>query len=197
MTRAARRQATSEASPVAADQPAAAADESESFAAFVAARGPALSRTAYLLTGDHAAAEDLVQSALSKLLPRWGRVRRDGSDPVHYVRRVMVNEHVSLWRRAGRGRVTPSAFVPDTDRTAVDLADAVVWRVTLRNALRQLPPRQRAVLVLRFYEDLSVAETAELLDCSAGTVKSQTSDALERLRQLAPHLHVSDDEARP
>jgi RNA polymerase sigma-70 factor (sigma-E family) len=172
-------------------------DDTESLAAFVAARGEALSRTAYLLTGSHAAAEDLVQSSLAKLLPRWGRIRRRGGDPERYVRRVMVNEHVSGWRRTGRGRevATPA---PALERAGGDESDAAAWRLTLRSALREIAPRQRAVLVLRFYEDLSVAETAQLLGCSTGTVKSQTSDALDRLRKLAPGLTGTDlDEEAP
>ncbi|MFL6139846.1 MAG: SigE family RNA polymerase sigma factor [Frankiaceae bacterium] len=162
------------------------ADRSE-FDAFVAARSPALLRTAYLLTHDRAAAEDLLQIALTRTWVAWGRVH---GDPAPYVRRVMVNAYASAWRRRWRAEV-PAAEVPEAparagggDATAtVDERD-VVW-----TALARLPRRQRAVLVLRYFEDLTEAHTAALLGVSVGTVKSQTSKALSRLRvdtTLAP-----------
>jgi RNA polymerase sigma-70 factor (sigma-E family) len=156
------------------------------FAEFVAARQMALSRTAYLLTGDHHAAQDLVQAALVKTAAHWPRVLAAG-DPEAYVRRVMVNENISGWRR----RVPrPVETVPD--RPVADESGRTDSRLAVAAALRQLPPRQRAVVVLRFFEDLSEAETASLLGCSVGTVKSQTHDAIARLRQLLPSPTLSE-----
>jgi RNA polymerase sigma-70 factor (sigma-E family) len=162
----------------------------EGFREFVLARGPALSRTAYLLCGDHGAAEELVQSALARTVGRWRSVVA-GGNPEGYVRRVMVNEHISWWRRLGRReRLVPE--VPDG--LASPGADAGLDRMYLSAAVARLAPRQRAVIVLRFYEDLSEAETAAILGCSVGTVKSQTYDALARLRQLVPVLRGADAE---
>jgi RNA polymerase sigma-70 factor (sigma-E family) len=149
------------------------------FREFVRARGRALSRTAFLLTGDHALAEDLVQTALTRTVPHWRRVVA-GGDPEAYVRQIMVNERIAWWRRR-RYEVTARVTEPPCP---VDEADRTVERVTLLAALARLSPRQRAVVVLRFYEDLSVDQTAHLLGCSPGTVKSTTSDALARLRSL-------------
>jgi RNA polymerase sigma-70 factor (sigma-E family) len=160
---------------------------------FVVARGPALTRTAYLLTGDSASAEDLVQSALVKTASRWRRVIA-GGNPEAYVRRIMVNDRISWWRRSGR-REIPVAAPPEAARH--DDADAAARRLDLAAALARLPPRQRAVIVLRFYEDLSEAETAATLDCAVGTVKSQTADALRRLRQLVPTMIDDVTEVAP
>jgi RNA polymerase sigma-70 factor (sigma-E family) len=153
------------------------------FAEYVASRGPALVRTAYLLTGDHHAAEDLVQTVLAKAVLRWRSI--DG-DPDAYVRRALYHQQVSSWRRRARGRERLVAELPD--RVARDDADAVERRVLLRDALARLTPRQRAVLVLRFYEDRTESETAALLQISVGTVKSQTRRALGRIRVLGPEL---------
>ena len=151
---------------------------SEQFAAFVHGRGAALQRTAYLLTGDWALAEDLLQTALAKSYLAWGRIRHD--DPEGYVRKVLANTHASWWRRKWRGEA-PTEVLPDSpghDGTArVDDA------VPLAAALRRLPPKQRAVIVLRFHEDLTEAQTAQALGISVGTVKSQTSKALATLRR--------------
>jgi RNA polymerase sigma-70 factor (sigma-E family) len=160
-------------------------DAFEGFADFMTVHGPALSRLAYLLTGNHADAQDLVQTALTRTAARWQRVARY-DDPAAFVRRVMLNESASRWRRLRRLRFDLVAGVPDREQR--DASDHSVPRLMLWNALNRLPPRQRAVLVLRYYEDRSVGETAELLGCSAGTVKSQTHDALVRLRALAPEL---------
>jgi RNA polymerase sigma-70 factor (sigma-E family) len=153
---------------------------------FVAARGPALLRTAYLLTGDGHLAEDLVQSALVKVAQRWRRVTAAG-DPEAYVRRTIYNEHISWWRRRGRHRDQPSADPPEPEGRP-DFADGALRSMVLRQALGRLTARQRAMIVLRFYEDLSERETARLLGCSVGTVKSQTHRALVRLRALEPGL---------
>lgn len=152
-------------------------DRYAGFAEFVAARQMALSRTAYLLTGDHHAAQDLVQSALVKTAKHWSRLVANG-DPEAYIRRAMVNEHTSWWRRRPP---QPVEHVPE--RGTPDQTERADSRLALLAALGRLAPRQRAVIVLRFFEDLSEAETSEILGCSVGTVKSQTHDALARLRR--------------
>ena len=149
------------------------------FREFVRARGPALSRTAFLLTGDHYLAEDLLQTALTRTVPHWRRII-DGGDPEAYVRQVMVNERIAWWRRRRYDVVVPVAEAANP----VDETARATERLTLLAALARLSPRQRAVIVLRFYEDLSVEQTSHVLGCSQGTVKSTTSDALARLRTL-------------
>jgi RNA polymerase sigma-70 factor (sigma-E family) len=168
------------------------ADRLDGFAEFVAAHRRGLSRMAYLLTGDHSAAEELVQSALVKTAAHWRRLADDGS-PEAYVRRVMLNERASWWRRRSRIDERSTASVPD--RPARDEVGAAVDRLALAAALTRLSQRQRAVLYLRFYEDRSEADTARLLGCSTGTVKRHTSDALHRLRTLAPELLADTPEA--
>jgi RNA polymerase sigma-70 factor (sigma-E family) len=159
-------------------------DTPASFDAFVRARTPALSRVAYLLTGDHHLAEDLVQQTLLRVVPRWSRVVAAG-DPEAYVRRVLYHEHVSRWRRVRRRVDVP---VEPREQPSADHSDGVVAAVAVQRALARLAPGQRAVLVLRFFEDLTEAQTAEVLDIRVGTVKSQVRDALARLRALAPDL---------
>lgn len=154
------------------------------FEEYVAARQAALLRTAYLLTGHRQDAEDLVQLALIKVVPRWSRLH---GDPDAYVRRVVVHENISRWRRR-RWREVLSDELPETA-----LGGTPDERVDLQRALATLAPRQRAVVVLRYLEDLTVAETADLLGVSEGTVKSQASDALARLRRLLPDLALSED----
>lgn len=147
----------------------------------------ALSRVAYLLTGDHDAAEDLLQNALVVVASQWHRVAA-ATEPMAYVRRMLYHELVSTWRRNRYLRAEYSTDqLPDNggDR---DEASDTVRRVVLEQALGKLTSRQRAVIVLRFYEDLSEVDTAEALGCSVGTVKSQTHHALSRLRALAPEL---------
>src|SRR6185503_4265407 len=159
--------------------------DDDGFRQFVLARLPRLSRVAYLLTGDHHAAEDLLQSALVKVGSRWRRVAA-AHDPDAYVRRILYNERVSLWRSGARGErlvaEPPEAMAPR------DVANDAVRRIVLRDALARLTQRQRAVVVLRYFEDLSEVDTAAVLGCAVGTVKSQTSHALGRLRALAPEL---------
>lgn len=153
----------------------------ESFSAFVARAWPGLVRTAALLTGDQAAAEDLAQSALVRTYRRWWYVRRQ-ERPDLYVRRVMVNLRRDWWRR-DQGRLRLVAELPD--RALVDtggLSQVSERDATLTRALAELPPRMRATLVLRFFEDLSEYQVAGMLGCSVGTVKSQTSRGLARLR---------------
>jgi RNA polymerase sigma-70 factor (sigma-E family) len=148
------------------------------FDAFVAARTPALVRTAYLLTGDWQRAEDLLQTALMRCYGRWERIR----EPDAYVRRALVLTYAG-WRRRRWSGEHPSA-VPDQP-VEHDATAAVDARADLVRLLATLPARQRAVVVLRFYEDLSESEVAALLGVSVGTVKSQASKALARLRPLA------------
>ena len=162
-------------------------DGFEELRAFVAARGPALSRTAYLLTGDRHAAEDLVQETYVDTVRRWRRI--DHVNPEPYVRRIMYSRFVDGLRRR-RLIETPAAQVTDKPGDDV-LASSVVDRVTLTAALDQITPHQRAMLVLRFYDDLTETQTAEVLRVSQSTVKSQTRLALTRLRQRAPDVVAS------
>lgn len=161
--------------------------DDDGFREFVTARSPALLRTAYLLLGDRALAEDLLQTALVKAHRHWGRVTASGS-PEGYVRRIMVNERRTWWRRnPGRELV---GTVPD--RAGPDESSALAERDAVWRAVLALPPRTRAVLVLRFWEDLSEAEIAATLGCSVGTVKSQASRGLRRLQEVldgAPAAH--------
>jgi RNA polymerase sigma-70 factor (sigma-E family) len=157
-----------------------ATDESE-FPDFVAARSAALHRTAYLLVGDWALAEDLVQVALVKTYLVFRRTEINSVEP--YARKVLVNTATKWWRRRWRGErpfaTLPDHGVPDgTDGTDRWVEQDRVWRL-----IRALPAKQRAVLVLRFYEDLTEAATAQALGVSVGTVKSHTARALARLRQ--------------
>jgi RNA polymerase sigma-70 factor, ECF subfamily len=150
----------------------------EDFRDFVAARSGALLRTAYLLAGDWATAEDLLQTALTKTYLAWKRLGRiDAVEP--YTRKVLVNTSTSWWRRRWHGE-RPTEVLPETAIT--DGLDERLERDALWRHVRDLPARQRAVLVLRFYEDQSEAETARLLGVSVGTVKSQCSRALASLR---------------
>ncbi|MEV0347679.1 SigE family RNA polymerase sigma factor [Nonomuraea sp. NPDC050680] len=140
---------------------------------FVVTRSDRLLRTAYLLTHDWASAEDLLQESLAKAWFAWARVE----EPEAYVRKVLVTTYTSWWRRRWR-RELPSDDLPDTPAgdPVSDDRDAL-WR-----AVGRLPARQRAVVVLRFYEDLPVTEVARLLGCEPGTVKSQSAKALAKLR---------------
>jgi RNA polymerase sigma-70 factor (sigma-E family) len=156
------------------------AETRASFEEYVRARTPALLRIAYLVAGNAHDAEDLVQSALEKAAMRW----RHLDDPEAYLRRVIYTQSVSRWRRL-RARppetltATPPERWTETDHET---------RLVLAAAIRRLTPRQRAVLVLRFYEDRTETEAAILLGVSTGTIKSQTRHALRRLRELAPEL---------
>lgn len=154
-------------------------DRDADFTAYLQARQGSLLRTAYLLTGDQHQAEDLVQTAFAKLYLAWDRVNdRESVDA--YVRRILVNEHNSLWRRAWKRNERPTDELPET--AVVDSYDdgtgAALWA-----SVQTLPRKARAVLVLRYYEQLSEAETADVLGISVGTVKSQTSRALAALRE--------------
>lgn len=161
----------------------------DDFTAFVVARGHALTRTAFLLTGDHGEAEDLVQGVLAKAYLRWARVRAMDS-PEAYVRRVLVNQHVSHWRRR-RGREVSRHEVPDV--VLPDPTGSVATQDLVRAVIRRLPPRQRAAVVLRYYEDLPDADIAAVLGCSAATVRSQIHRALASIR-AAGHLEDEPDQ---
>ncbi|MBA2574091.1 MAG: SigE family RNA polymerase sigma factor [Nocardioidaceae bacterium] len=154
--------------------------EADSFARFVRARSPALSRTAFLLTGDHHRSEDLLQAALFKAARAWSRIE---DNPEAYVRRILYNENISWWRQRRLTEVSLSAAaergMPDAD---------IDSRLALMQALAKLTAKQRKVLVLRFFEDLTEAQTASVLGIGVGTVKSTTRQALARLRQVAPEL---------
>ncbi len=151
--------------------------EDEQFREFVASRSAALLRVAFLLTGDHGHAEDLLQTALMKTSRRWAHlVDRDAC--YAYVRRVMVNTQTS-WLRRRRVIENYVDVLPETTEQVDDASDA---HAPVMLALGQLPPGMRAIVVLRFYEDLGEAETARVLGCSIGTVKSQTSRGLARMR---------------
>jgi len=153
------------------------------FSEYVAGRRPQLRRTAYLLCGESHRAEDLVQTTLMKVYVAWPRIRRDGNVDA-YARRVMVNAHVDETRRPWRRERVGVDGLDVEARTAASPED----RDLLMAALADLPPRQRAAVVLRHYWGLSVEETATDLGVTAGTVKSQTSHALRRLEQvLSPH----------
>lgn len=150
----------------------------EQFTAFVTDVWRPLYRTAYVLLGDHGGAEDLVQAALTKTYGSWGRIREPAA-AFGYARTVLHNEARSLFRRPGWRREIASEDLPDGGYDP-DPSD----RPAALAALERLPARQRAVIVLRFYDDLSVEQTAQVLGCSPGTVKSQTSHALSKLRHL-------------
>ena len=163
------------------------ASSEERFDAFVAARGSALWRSAWLLTGDRHLAEDLVQTALAKSWPHWKRIEDEGRFEA-YVRRTLFTTYVAWWRRKWNDE-RPSAHPPEQPTTTIDAAlghDLMV-------ALAQLPRMQRAVVVCRWFEDLSEAETAERLGLAVGTVKSHGSRALTALRS-SPHLKEQIDD---
>lgn len=153
-------------------------DRGADYDAFVLGASPRLLRAAYLLTGDRGAAEDLLQDVLERLYIAWPRVQ----DPSAYARRSLVHASTNRWRRRSRRRETQ--LTSEHDVGVPDLADPGAERDRVVRALAHLPAGQRAVVVLRYLEDLSEAQTAEALGCSTGTVKSQTSRALARLRDL-------------
>lgn len=160
------------------------------FEAFVRARGDALCRMAFLLLGDRHLAEDMTQTALAKVAGRWDRIVANG-DPMPYVRTVLLRTVIAWRRRRWHGEI-PTDVVPDGPTGPIDDP-----RHQLHRALGQLTARQRAVLVLRFYEDLSEADTARLLGCSVGTVKSQSAKARARLRELlGPDITLDPEEER-
>jgi RNA polymerase sigma-70 factor (sigma-E family) len=155
------------------------------FDLFVRSRTPGLLRAAYLLTGDQHLAEDLVQTALARTHRRWAQLHHEGNAAA-YTRRTMYHLQASWWRRRRVAESMPGDL-PEPSRS-YDHAELVGIRLMLLRALLRLTPKQRAVLVLRFFEDQSEPQTAELLGVTVGTVKSQTAKALARLRLVAPEL---------
>jgi RNA polymerase sigma-70 factor, ECF subfamily len=154
-------------------------ERDDAFTAFVAARSSSLLRTAYLLTGDHGLAEDLLQTALTKTYLAWARIRdRDAVEA--YVRQTMITTQTSWWRRRWHGEMPTETLPESTYDAATATSDE---RVRVFPHLLALPARQRAVVVLRYYEDLPEAEIARLLGCTPGTVKSQAYRALATLRE--------------
>ncbi len=153
---------------------------------FVAARSRALLRTAYLLTHDHALAEDLLQTSLTKAWFAWRRIE---GNPEPYVRRILVNTYATWWRRKWNGE-HPTDEVPEHAAAEPGHEPTDLWE-----AMARLPRRQRAVVVLRYFEDLTEAQTADLLGCSVGTVKSQCSKALAKLR-IDPALTEAEGDLR-
>lgn len=152
------------------------------FEAWMTARQPALLRTAYLLTGDTHNAQDLVQTTLAKLYLAWDRIRdREHIDA--YARRALINEHRSGWRRPFRRREVLAERLPErgVEDNRFDGEHQALWAF-----VNTLPPKQRTVIVLRYYEELTEAETAQLLGITVGTVKSQASRALAGLRERLP-----------
>jgi RNA polymerase sigma-70 factor (sigma-E family) len=153
------------------------------FEAYVAERRPALLRWARAVAGDPHTAEDLLQASLVRVLPRWGSIR-EGAAVDAYVRRTITRQYVSWQRQPWRRDEVVSSWLPEPATGTPDPADpreaGEVWGLVLA-----LPARQRAAVALRYYEQLSVAETAEVLGCSTGTVKSNTSRGLAALRRLA------------
>ncbi|MBS2939676.1 SigE family RNA polymerase sigma factor [Nocardioides sp. J2M5] len=165
-------------------------DDQAGFDAFVRRSSDRLLRTAYLMCGDRQHAEDLVQTALLRTARRWSSAR---AEPEAYARRVVVNLARDRWRSLSR---RPDEAPLELD-VPVPVRDGVADRDQLLRAARRLPAGQRAVLVLRYFDDLSVADTAAALGCSTGTVKSQTARALGTLRAaLTTEQELSDADRR-
>jgi RNA polymerase sigma-70 factor (sigma-E family) len=168
--------------------------EATAFTEFMAASSASLFRTAYLIVGEHQLAQDLLQESLIKAYIAWPRLR-DPRKAEAYTRRTIVTTAIS-WRRRRSFHERPTEVLPETAVT--DAGDSVTTHASLVAQLRTLPPRQRAAIVLRYYEDLTEAQTAEVMGCSVGAIKSHVSTGLGRLRDRlgadfvgAPH----DDEA--
>jgi RNA polymerase sigma-70 factor (sigma-E family) len=162
----------------------------DSFDDFVVNRGPALMRFAYLLTGDRHRAEDLVQEVLARVHQRWNRIDRT-ENAEFYVRTALVRQNISWWRRRASRSEQPVAEVPDV--AATDSGEhTIAARDEMWALLATLPRKQRAVLVLRFYEDLPDNQIAALLGCSAVSVRVQASRALARLRTTFKNENITD-----
>lgn len=160
--------------------------DTSGFVEFATARSGALFRAAYLMVGDHALAEDLLQEALTKTYVAWPRIR-DINKAEAYTRKVITTTAISWWRRKSWQHEKPRGDVPEIIYS--ENSDHIAQRDWLWTELQSLAPRQRAAIVLRYYEDLTEAQTAEALGCSIGTVKSQVSDGLKRLRaKLGPDV---------
>jgi RNA polymerase sigma-70 factor (sigma-E family) len=156
--------------------------DAATFAEFATSRARALHRAAYLMVGDAVLAQDLVQEALTKTYVAWPRLR-DPRNAEAYCRKAITTTAISWFRRKGWNNERPTEFLPDDpSRRTAGPDTAVAERDAVWRALLTLPPRQRAALVLRFYEDLSEAQTADAMGCAVGTVKSQVSAGLAKLR---------------
>jgi RNA polymerase sigma-70 factor (sigma-E family) len=160
---------------------------SDAFDAFVRARQKSLLRSAYLLTGDRYLAQDLVQSALARTLGAWPRLT-DPANAEAYTRKVMYHLQVSWWRRHRVAESMTDAAPEPRPTGAPGVATGLTNQMAIHAALMKLSAKQRAVLIYRFFEDRTEAETAELLGVAVGTVKSQTAKALAKLRAVAPEL---------
>ena len=158
----------------------------DDYAEFVRGRSHALLRSAYLLTGDQHLAEDLVQEALARTHRAWSRLHDTGNAEA-YARRVMYHLQVSVWRRRKVAEDLPGEL-PDHYGASGDDSESITRRITVQRALLSLSAKQRAVVVLRFFEDHTEVEAAEMLGVSVSTVKTQTARALEHLRKLVPEL---------
>ena len=158
------------------------AEPGTDFDEFVRGRSATLLRTAYLFTTDRQEAEDLLQEVLERLYVKW---RRINGAPEAYARRILTNQAINRWRRRSR-RVRETPLYDQAGESVDDHADRIAVRGTVLHALRQLPMRQRVAVVLRYLDDLSEADTARIMGCSAGTVKSHTARGLARLRLELP-----------
>jgi RNA polymerase sigma-70 factor (sigma-E family) len=156
----------------------------QDFTAFVEARSHALFRIALALTGHRQQAEDLLQTVLAKAYRHWGDVRH--GHPEAYLRRALYRQQVSWWRRPMRGREVTTGRLPDSP--GADLTEQVDLSLALRESMKRLAPKQRAVLVMRYLDDLPDEKIAEILRCRPSTVRSQATRALDRLRALCPEL---------
>ncbi|WP_030392232.1 MULTISPECIES: SigE family RNA polymerase sigma factor [Kitasatospora] len=156
------------------------AERDAEFNAFVTGAWPRLMRTAFLLTGERYLAEDVVQTALERTYAAWGRVTK-ADEPYAYVRRIVINEHARRFRR----RVPEQLVNAVPDRTGPDGFARLDERAALLEALGTLPPGQRQAVVLRYWEDLSESQAAAAMGCSVGTVKSQASKGIAKLRELS------------
>ncbi|MEU4192897.1 SigE family RNA polymerase sigma factor [Kribbella sp. NPDC026611] len=161
-------------------------DRDQEYIEFVEVAGAALRRTAFLVCGDWYRADDIVQDALLKLYRHWAKVDR-GGNPLAYARRIVVNQAVDSGRRPWR-REVPTAELPADQVRLGDHAETHAERDEVLAALDLLPARQRACVVLRYYEDLSVEQTAQILGCSEGTVRSQASRGLDTLRNASDQV---------
>jgi RNA polymerase sigma-70 factor (sigma-E family) len=170
------------------------ADDEREFREFVAARSKSLLHMAYLLTGDWEQGRDLLQTALASTARRWSHLR-DRQQPETYVRRAIYHAQIDRFRLLSWGKETVTGTLPDPPAQGADWADTVVQRQDIMTALRRLPKRQRAVIVLRYFEDLPDAEIAAVMGVSQGTVRSQTHKALTSLRpffaEVGPSATVS------
>lgn len=162
-----------------------------SFEDYVRARLPALLRFAHALCGDPHTAADLVQDALERTGVRWSRIERT-ADPDAYVKRAIVNGRTSRWRKLRRESLVAALPEPASGHRDAEPHDHELWRL-----LATLPPRQRAVLVLRYYEDMSEEQIAQTLGCAPGTVKSQASKALAKLRTVLADADTPDERPLP